>query len=67
MSDIIVRLKDLYQKAETLFGEKATETWMSTPNDYFSGISPLDKVMLGEGEAVILLLKERIGEYEDSP
>ena len=46
--------------AEELLGSEAQE-WISTPNSYFFGKSPAETIALGDAEAVIELLSERLG------
>lgn len=41
--------------------QEEARIWMLTPNSYFFGKSPFNKCLLGEGEAVIEFLAERLG------
>lgn len=56
-------IKDL---ASRLFEtEDEIQDWLSKPNEYFFGKSPMVYVILGNGQAVIDFLKGRAGVVED--
>jgi hypothetical protein len=57
---VIDRIAKVEALASELLGDEAIE-WLNRENDYFFGYSPIQMILLGQDDAVIETLEERLG------
>ena len=66
INEALSDLEEVYTLATELFnGSKAEAAeWMETPTTILFGASPIDVVLVGDGEVILKWLKERLNRHE---